>query len=131
MYFFLQKKYIILFFIMKELPAWVYVITAVGIALLANSVSAIWARGEESFSIWLLVLLITSPLVFISFGLTTSRLGVAISSGTIDSLLTITTIIVGLCFFQEWQRISSFQYLGILLAVSGIALMVFFPNPGN
>lgn len=117
--------------IMKNLPVWFYVIGAVAIALLANTVSAIWARGDDKFSLWLLALLVISPMVFISFGLTTSKLGVTVSSGTIDSLLTVSTIVVGLVLFQEWQRISALQYLGIVFALAGIFLMVFFPKPGT
>ena len=117
--------------IMKNLPVWLYVIIAVAIAVLANSVSAVWAKGDDKFSVWFLALLVISPLVFISFGLTTSRLGVAVSSGTIDSLLTVSTIAVGLVLFQEWQKVSTLQYLGIAFAVIGIFLMVFFPKSGT
>ena len=113
---------------MKNLSIWIYIIVAVAVALLANSISAIWAQSENKFSIWLIPVLVISPFVFITFGLTTSRLGVAVSSGTVDSLLTISTIAVGLVIFQEWNRLSGLQYLGLLLALSGIFLMVFFPK---
>jgi multidrug transporter EmrE-like cation transporter len=116
---------------MKNLSAWFYVLGTVAIALTANSISAIWAKNHDKFSIWLLALLIVSPMVFISFGLATTKFGVAISSGTIDSLLTLSTILVGLLVFGEWDEVSSIQYMGMGLAVVGIFLMLFFPKAGT
>lgn len=116
---------------MKNLPDWAYVVVAVLIALSANSLSAVWAKGDDKFSIWLLALLLISPLVFITFGLTTSKLGVAVSSGVVDSLLTASTIVVGLLIFQEWNRITTLQYLGIGMAFLGVCLMLFSPKVGN
>jgi drug/metabolite transporter (DMT)-like permease len=52
-------------------------------------------------------------------------LGVAISSATIDSLLTVTTIAVGLLFFHEWNTISFYQYVGMGLVLVGIFLTQF------
>lgn len=115
---------------MKSVPIWILVLIAVMIALLANSVSAVWAKSDERFSWWLIALVMISPLVFVSFGLTSSRLGVAVSSGVIDSLLTISTIAVGLILFQEWNRLSSFQYVGLLFALTGVFLMLYFPKSG-
>ena len=110
---------------MSKLQTWLYVGVAVLIALLANSISAIWASKENKFSLWLLLLILISPLVFITFGLVTSKLGVVVSSGTIDSLLTIGTILIGLFLFNEWSSISMYQYAGIVFALIGIVLMQF------
>lgn len=104
---------------------WFYVIGAVSVAVLANSISAIWASKESKFTIWLLPLIIISPIVFITFGLVTSKLGLTISAGTIDSLLVISTILVGLFLFNEWNTMSPYQYVGISLAVAGIIFMQF------
>ncbi|MES2087911.1 MAG: hypothetical protein V4467_02870 [Patescibacteria group bacterium] len=110
---------------MEKLQLWIYIIGAVIVALFANSASAIWASKENKFSLWLLLLILISPFVFITFGLVVSKVGVAISSATIDSLLTVTTITVGLIFFNEWSKISPYQYLGIGLVLVGIFLMQF------
>jgi len=111
---------------MSKLRIWLYVISAVTVAVTANSISAIWASKEDKFtSIWFLLLIIISPLVFITFGLVTSKLGLSISSATIDSLLTVATILVGLFIFREWNNVSLYQYIGIFLTVSGIVLMQF------
>ena len=111
---------------MSRLQIWFYVIGAVVIAITANSISAIWASKENKFtSIWFLLLIIISPLVFITFGFVTSKLGLAISSATIDILLTVGTIFVGLFLFNEWESLSLYQYIGISLAVGGVILMQF------
>ncbi|PIP56002.1 MAG: hypothetical protein CO183_02250 [Candidatus Zambryskibacteria bacterium CG_4_9_14_3_um_filter_42_9] len=111
---------------MNKLEIWFYILGSVSLALLANSVSLIWATNKGGkFSIWLLLLVIISPFVFITFGLVTSKLGLSTGSAIIDSLLTISTILVGLFVFKEWGNVSAYQYAGMLLAVSGIILMQF------
>ena len=102
-----------------------YIIVAVGVALLANSVSAIWARQPNRFSIWLIAVILLSPLVFITYGIVTSKVGLSIAAGTVDSLLTLSTIAVGLIIFHEWDKLTSLQYVGIAFAIVGIFLMVF------
>jgi drug/metabolite transporter (DMT)-like permease len=116
---------------MRNFQIWSYVLIAVAIALLANSVSSIWAKGDNKFSVWLLALLVISPFVFLSFGFVTSKVGLAISSGVIDSLLTITTIATGLILFHEWNKVSFLQYLGMFFAFVGIMLMLFSPKADN
>lgn len=108
---------------MSKLEIWSYVIGAVLIALAANSISAIWAAKASRFNPWLGAVILISPLVFISFGLVTSKIGLTLSSGTIDSLLTISTILVGLFIFKEWSSMSLYQYLGISFSILGIILM--------
>lgn len=110
---------------MDKLPIWLCVVIAVVVALAANSLSTVWASKDDKFTIWLVLLVLLSPFVFITFGLVTSRLGLALTSGTVDSLLTIGTIIVGLLIFREWDQISVYQYVGITFAVTGIILMQF------
>ncbi|MEK7668997.1 MAG: hypothetical protein AAB350_00180 [Patescibacteria group bacterium] len=110
---------------MGKFQIWFYVISAVLIALAANSISAIWASKENKLTIWLLLVVIISPFVFITFGLATTKLGLAVSSATVDSLLTISTILVGLFLFHEWSNVSLYQYFGMTLALLGIVLMQF------
>ena len=109
---------------MNGLITWLYISIAVIVALGANSISAIWAGKENKFSSpWLLAVILISPLVFITFGLVTSRLGLAMSAATIDVLLVATTILVGLFFFHESGSVSLYQVLGMALAFAGIILM--------
>lgn len=111
---------------MGKFQVWFYIISAVIVAVTANSISAIWASKENKFtSMWFLLLIIISPLVFITFGLVTSKIGLTASSATIDSILTICTILVGLFLFNEWNSVSLYQYVGIFLAITGIILIHF------
>ena len=102
---------------------WVYVVLAVVVALIANSVSTVWASKESRFNIWLIVLLIISPLVFITFGIVTAKFGLAVTSATIDSILTISSILVGLFLFGGMSNMLPVQWVGITLAVAGIILI--------
>lgn len=111
---------------MNRFQTWVYIISAASVALLANSISAIWAKQENKFTIWLLLLVLISPFVFVMFGLAVTKLGLTVSSATIDSLLTISTIFVGIVVFKEWGVLSPYQLIGIALSVAGIILMHFY-----
>ncbi|MBI2100070.1 MAG: hypothetical protein HYT48_01885 [Candidatus Vogelbacteria bacterium] len=104
-----------------------YIMIAVMVAVSANSISAIWAKQDHKFSLWLLAVILISPLVFITYGLVTSRIGVALASSVIDSLLIVGTIAVGLILFKEWDKILSLQYVGIVFALLGISLILFSP----
>lgn len=108
--------------------AWPYIAGAVAVAVLANSLSLLWARGESRYSVWFFAMVAVSPFVFISFGLVGSRMGLAVGSAVLDSLLTLGTIAVGLVFFQEWRSVSAAQFAGMALALAGIFLMLFFPK---
>lgn len=109
---------------MNKIATWLYIIGAVVIALAANSISAIWAsKNNKFFSPWLIVVILISPLVFITFGLVTSKIGLSSTSATVDALLTISTILVGLFLFNEWESLSWYQLLGVALSFVGIILM--------
>lgn len=113
---------------MKTSLWWLLVLGAVALAALADSVSAIWAREDNKLTLPLAFLLILGPLVFMTFGLVTTRVGLAITSGVVNTLLVVTSMGIGLFFFGEWSKLSSLQYLGMAFAVVGIALMLFFPK---
>jgi multidrug transporter EmrE-like cation transporter len=110
------------------MTAWLQVFMAVGIASAGNSISAIWASGEKSFSVWLLLLVLVAPLVFVTFGLVAARTGLAVAAGVIDALLTVTTMIIGLTFFREWEKVSFLQYTGMAFTLAGICLLLLFPK---
>jgi len=109
----------------SKIGVWLSIILAVAVALAANYISTIWAGKDSRFTIWLLALIVISPLVFITFGLVTSKLGLAMTSGVVDSLLTLSTILVGLFVLREWNTISLYQYIGMACAFLGIILMQF------
>jgi multidrug transporter EmrE-like cation transporter len=113
---------------LQEAGSWALILLAVGIALAANTVSTKWATTPQLFNQWLAPMLALSPLVFITFGLAASRAGLANASATIDSLLTVSTILVGLIFFKEWGQMSLPKAAGILLVVIGIVLMRYQPQ---
>lgn len=108
---------------MFELVIWAEVLATVSIALVANSVSAIWAEQDKKLTWWLVAVVLISPLVYITFGLMTAKIGVAIGSGTLDSLLSISTIAVGLVFFKDSKKLSRYQFLGLYCIVVGIICM--------
>ena len=113
---------------MKFLKDLIIIAPAVTIAATTNSVAALWAREPYKITPYLFLLLLLSPLVFISFGIVTGMKGLSVSSGIIDSLLIITTMSIGLIFFGEWNKVSSMQLLGMGLAFCGILLMLYFPK---
>ncbi|MBI4093862.1 hypothetical protein HY417_02765 [Candidatus Kaiserbacteria bacterium] len=113
----------------EKIEAWLFVLVALAVAVLGNYIGATWASKDDKMSLWLLALFIVSPLVFITFGLVTTRFGVAVGSGTLDALLTISTVALGLFVFHEWDTLSVYQYVGLFLVVAGIILMQFASRP--
>jgi multidrug transporter EmrE-like cation transporter len=109
----------------NKIHVWAYIILAVLLAVAANYTSTIWAGKQSKFTPWLLAVIIISPAVFIVFGLVTSKLGLAVTSATIDSLLTLSTVLIGLFFLNEWNTVSLYQYVGMGFAFFGIILMQF------
>ena len=73
----------------------------------------------------LAVLVVISPVIFVTFGMVSARVGLAVGSAVIDSALTIASILLGLILFDGWRDVSAVQYGGIGLAVAGIVLMQF------
>ncbi len=113
---------------MSSYRDWLYWLTALAIAVLANSVSAHWAHQHNKFSPWLLATVVIAPIVYITFGLVASRTGLAIAAGTIDLSLALITSVIGLAAFGEWNRVSVPQYVGLGLGLAGVALMLLFPK---
>jgi multidrug transporter EmrE-like cation transporter len=113
------------------LASWAYIFLAVSVALIANAVSMKWASDSHLLNRWFLPMMLISPLVFITFGLTASRMGLAVGSASIDSMLTVATVLFGLIFFREWKTLSSWQYLGIFFLLCGIALVQLEKTPSS
>lgn len=113
---------------MKTFLWWLTIFGAVALAATADSISAIWAKGENKFSLYLLLIFLLGPAVFMSFGFVTTKVGLAITSGVVNSLLVLTSMSIGLFVFGEWSRVSFLQYMGMALALLGIILMLFFPK---
>lgn len=111
---------------MRALYEWLFVVLAVGLAATADALATIWANGDKKMSLTFFSLVVISPLVFITFGLITTRIGLAVTSGVVNSLLVLTSISIGLLAFGDWHRVTSFQLLGMGLSVIGIFLMLFF-----
>lgn len=96
---------------------WVLILTNLVLALSANVLSTQWAASGMKISPFLLVLTIISPAVFITFGMVTSRTGLAVGSAVIDSLLTVGSVLLGLFAFGEWRDLSTQKCAGLLLAI--------------
>ena len=105
-----------------------YVFVAVVVAVTANSISAIWAKQDSKFSLWLVAVILISPVVFITYGLVTTKIGLTLATSVIDSLLIIGTILVGLFIFRDIDKILTLQYVGMALALSGVLLIIFSPH---
>ena len=109
----------------NKLKLFFYIFVTITVSVLGNYVAAIWAaQPDRIYTLWLPALLIVSPLVFITYGITLSRLGVSIGSATIDSLPTLGTVFVGLFIFKEYNVVTEMQMLGIFSLLCGMLLML-------
>ena len=110
---------------MSRFTIWTLIVGNVALALTANALSTIWAGREDKSWALLAVVVVISPVVFVTFGLVSSRVGLAVGAATIDSALTISSIALGLVLFGGWRDVSLMQYGGMVLAVAGITMMQF------
>ena len=110
---------------MQPWSIWALIVGNIALALTANAVATIWAgQGGRNWAL-LAVLVVISPVIFVTFGIVSARVGLAVGSAVIDSALTIASILLGLILFDGWRDVSAVQYGGIGLAVAGIVLMQF------
>ncbi len=111
-----------------NLAAFVLIISAAALASLADSISTVWAKTQRFDSWWFVALCLVSPLVFMAFGYVTSKLGLAITSAIVNSLIVVFSVVVGLWIFGDWHRVSTIQYIGMALSLAGMTMMLFFPK---
>lgn len=93
------------------------------LAIGANAAGTTWAQAGLRINGTFLVTLVLSPLVFLTFGFVASRMGLAPASATIDTLLTIGSVLVGLVWFGEWSQMTPRHLAGLGLAISGVVLL--------
>ncbi len=106
-------------------PIWVLVLGNIALALTANALSTLWALRNGQDLVLLAVVVVISPIIFLSFGMVSSRVGLAVGSAWIDAALTISSVLLGMILFGGWRDVSLVQYGGIGLALAGIILMQF------
>lgn len=115
--------------------SWLYVAITVGVALAANVIATRWAEtasvnwSSQWANVWLAPMLVIAPLVFITFGMTADRLGLALGSANVDALLTVATIGVAIIFRNEWNTMSLAQKVGVAAVVIGILMTQFGKAP--
>lgn len=93
------------------------------LAVSANALSTHWAISGMRVSPQLVLVALISPAVFVTFGIVASRMGLAAGSAIIDSLLTVGSVLVGLVIFGEWRALSLMKGAGLLMAITGIAVL--------
>jgi multidrug transporter EmrE-like cation transporter len=98
-------------------------IANLALAIGANAVGTTWAQGGMKANLAFVAILLISPLVFLSFGFVAARLGLAAASATIDTLLTVGTMLAGLIWFGEWHEMSARSMVGLSLALAGIVVL--------
>jgi drug/metabolite transporter (DMT)-like permease len=101
-----------------------YVLVAAGIAIATNYISSRWFSGELRLNSTFFLLMILSPLVFLTYGFVTTRFGLAVTAGIIDSLMVIGTVAIGVVFLRESLSIA--QYIGVGFSILGVVLMTVF-----
>lgn len=108
---------------MNQTVLWTSICLSVAIGAFTNSIATVWAKGGAQSNYWLAATCICAPFVFISYGIVSRHLGMSIAVGTIDSLLVVTSVMIGMTVFREWRQVTLAQILGIVLSLSGVALM--------
>lgn len=102
----------------------IYTIIAVATSVLGNAIAINWALQPDKIStFWFPLLLISAPLVFLVFGLLVAKNGLSLSSAIVDSVTTVSTILLGLFWFREVYSLTELNLLGLTLIGLGVILM--------
>jgi hypothetical protein len=103
---------------------WVAVFLCVALSTASDTISTTY--WEQPHVLWLVLVLLLSPLCFLAFGYVGAKFGLSIASSITNSLIALGPILYGLVIRAEWRRVTTPQYLGMLCIVGGIALVTIF-----
>jgi multidrug transporter EmrE-like cation transporter len=106
------------------LSPWSAVLVCAALSTLADTLGTSWWEQKR---LWMLLAILgLSPLVFLAFGYVGSHFGLAKASSLTNTLVVIGPILVGIIFRGELRQLSAVELAGIVLALTGIALLTVF-----
>jgi multidrug transporter EmrE-like cation transporter len=106
------------------LSPWSAVLVCAALSTLADTLGTSWWEQKR---LWMLLSILgLSPLVFLAFGYVGSHFGLAKASSLTNTLVVIGPILVGIIFRGELRQLSAVELAGIVLALTGIALLTVF-----
>ena len=99
---------------------WALIVACALIFILCDAFSASWGRNDDIRS--LAIMCILAPIGYFIFGLINRNSNLAVSSGIVNMILIIGTIIISIFYFGDALTIR--QSLGLIFAVTAVALMI-------
>lgn len=104
---------------MEELKRWAFVIFSASLFIASDSFSAKWGK---SGSLWALGLMfILAPMGYLMFGLLNRNTTLSVSSGLVNMMLLIGTVLIGIFVFKD--ELTTRQTAGLVLAFVALGLM--------
>lgn len=104
----------------KILLQWLLIISSAGMFILADSLAANWGKNGSITSI--LLMCVIAPLGYLLFGKLNSMQSLSVSSGLVNMILIVGTVIVGITIFQD--EVTTRQWIGLCLAFLAVAFMI-------
>lgn len=97
-----------------------FVVITTSFFVAGNYITAQWARTNNNL-LWIPVF-ISACLGYVLFGFLIKRSNLSISTGLVDAILVIASILIGLFIFKD--LISAKQLIGLILACIAVVLLI-------
>ena len=99
---------------------WILIIICASIFVLSDTLSAYW--GRTSYEPSLILMTFLAPVGYFLFALINKNSNLAVSSGLVNMMLIIGTIMVSIFYFKDSLTIR--QSFGLVLAITAVGLMI-------
>lgn len=99
---------------------WMLIIICAAAFILCDTLSAHWGRTNNQAS--LVTMSILAPIGYIVFGQTNRNSNLAVSSGMVNMMLIIGTIMISIFYFKDVLTIR--QTFGLGFAITAVGLMI-------
>lgn len=98
---------------------WIYTLGAAALFILCDSLAAHWGKTQSWVS--LAIVLVLGPFAYILFGLLNESKSLAVSSGMVNIMLIIGTVLVSVFVFKESLTLR--EWIGLGFGVIALVLM--------
>lgn len=105
---------------MHKLFFWSAIIACAFIFIACDAASALWAKTNNKY---FFLAIFISPLGYLLFGYINKYSSLSISSGLVNAMVIICTILIGIFYFGDVLKMN--QIAGLLAAIFAVILMSF------
>lgn len=104
---------------MRIILQWTLILISASAFVLCDYLSANWGKNNSVVSLFIMFSI--APIAYVLFGILNRTKSLSVSSGLVNMLLLIGTILVGIFIFKDQLNIK--QIIGLIFAITAIGLL--------